>query len=638
MFRASTIHTLFCFVCFVFLLSTNQQSLFAQCTSPDTTKPTARCRNATVYLDSTGNVIVNPLRIDNFSTDNCNNWYLWLDHDCFDCTNIGTKTVTLFVQDIAKNRTSCTAILTVRDSMKPKLQLKSNISVPLTASSTTFTPQQFIQSATDNCSPMNKMTFGIRKVGAGTGFPTTLTQVYTCADTGKQNIEIWVKDSTGNVLSKTTTFQLTSGTACGRPIPTTLAIMGSIKTESDKAIDAKVILSGGNTSFLIKSNTFNFEDLLRGGNFTVSPTRDNDWVNGVTTFDISMMSKHILDIAPITSLYKLIAADVNRDGSIDGADMLLTRNLVLGRTTKFPNNTSWRFMPKSVTPTTSVDGQPMPDFKETITYTSLNDTVRNADFVAIKIGDMSGSAANTSLTSGGQTPLLTRGTPFVLSAENIKLQAGKTQSFIVSSESLDLAVLQFTLAFDNRLVKIKNIQTVDLEGFSENNYAIFEKEGKVTLSWNGSALKSNTLFKITIEAQQNGYLKDILTLNSDITAAEAYNTEGVEKSVNLVFETKNTDLFRDYREGPLSEFLLLPNAPNPFKNETTIRFRLPSDNAVKLTVFDETGRVLTAQNRVFSKGYNEWNIELSDKKTAGILFYRVETAEHSGVGRMVILK
>jgi Dockerin type I domain len=628
MFRASTIRTLFCFI---FLLSSIQQSLFAQCTSPDTTKPVARCRNATVYLDSTGNVIVNPLRIDNFSTDNCNNWYLWLDHDCFDCTNVGTKTVTLFVQDIAKNRTSCTAILTVKDSLKPKLLLKSNISMSLTASQTTFTPQQFIQSVTDNCSPTNKMTFGIRKVGAGTGFPTTLTQLYTCADTGKQNIEIWVKDSTGNVLSKTTSFQLTAGTACGRPIPTTLAIMGSIKTESDKAIDAIVTLSGGATLTSIKSNAFNFVDLLRGGNFGISPTRDNDWVNGVTTFDISMMSKHILDITPITSLYKLIAADVNRDGSIDGADILLTRNLVLGRTTKFANNTSWRFMPKSVTPTTSVDGQPMPDFKETITYATLNDTVRNADFVAIKIGDMSGNAANTSLTSGGQTPLLTRGSPFVLSAENIKLQVGKTQSFIVSAMSLDLSVLQFTLGFDNQFIKIVNVQSVDLEGFSENNYAIFEKEGKVTLSWNGAELKSNQLFKITIEAQQNGFLKDFLTLNSDITAAEAYNTEGVAKDVKLVFETKNT-------EGLLSEFLLLPNAPNPFKNETIIRFRLPSDDAVKLTVLDETGRVLATQNRSFSKGYNEWEIDLRDKKTSGILFYRVETSAHSAVGRMVVLK
>jgi Dockerin type I domain len=632
MIRTTTIRTIIKFFSFAFFLFITQQSLFSQCTSPDTAKPVARCRNATVYLDTTGNIIVNPLRIDNFSTDNCNNWYLWLDHDCFDCTNIGTKTVTLFVQDVAKNRSTCTAILTVKDSTKPKLLLKSNISMLLTASQTTFTPQQFIQSVTDNCSPMNKMTFGIRKVGAGTGFPATLTQAYTCADTGKQNIEIWVRDSTGNVLSKTTSFQLTPGTnICGKPLPNTLAIIGSIKTESDKAIDSQVTLSGGATPSTIKANAFNFGDLLRGGNFIVTPVRDGDWVNGVSTFDISIISKHILDITPITSPYKLIAADVNRDGSIDGADMLLTRNLILNRSTKFPNNTSWRFMPKSITPATTSNGQPMLDFKETITYSSLNDTVRNADFVAIKTGDVSGNAANTALTSSNQTPLFTRGTPLVLSVDNEILQVGKSYSFIVSSASLDLTVLQFTLSFNNRLIKIKNIQTIDLEGFSENNYAIFDKEGKVTLSWNGSELKRNQLFKITIEAQQNGFLKDALTLNSDITIAEAYNTEGVVKDVKLLFETNN------YTQEN-SEFSLLSNVPNPFKNETTIRFRLPSDNAVKLTILDETGRVLETQNRSFSKGFNEWMIDWKAKKASGILLYRLETATHSAVGRMVILK
>jgi Dockerin type I domain len=632
MIRTSTTQKFLCFFFLVLFVSTIQQSVFAQCSSPDTIKPVARCRNATVYLDSTGNIIVSPRQIDNYSTDNCNNFFIWLDHDCFDCTNIGFKTVTFFAQDVAKNRSSCMAILTIKDSTKPKLVLKSNILMSLTAAQTAFTPQQFIQSVTDNCSPMNKMTFGIRKAGSGTGFPTALTQTYTCVDTGQQNIEIWVRDSTGNVLSKTTSFQLTAGAnVCGKPIPNTLAIMGNIKTESDKGIDAKVTLSGGATPSTIKSNTFNFGDLLRGGNFLVAPVRDSDWVNGVTTFDISLISKHILDITPITSPYKLIAADVNRDGTIDGADMLLTRNLILGRALKFPNNTSWRFMPKSVTPTTTPNGDPMLDFKETITYSNLNDTVRNADFVAIKIGDVSGNAINSLRSSEGQTPLSTRGLPFVLSAENVALQAGKTLSFIVSASSLDLAVLQFTLSFDNRLIKIINIQPIDLEGFSENNYAIFEKEGKVTLSWNGSELKRNSLFQITIEAQQNGFLKDVLTLNSDITAAEAYNTEGVVKDVKLLFETKNS-----IEEN--SAFSLLSNVPNPFKNETNIRFRLPSENAVKLTVFDETGRILETQNKSFSKGYNEWMIDLSDKKLSGILFYRLETATHSAVGRMVILK
>ena len=302
MFKASTTQTILGFV-LSFLIT--QQSLSAQCTSPDVTKPTARCRNATVYLDSTGNVTVDPRRIDNFSTDNCKQWFLWLDHDCFDCTNIGQKTVTLFVQDTAKNRSSCTAILTVRDTSRPKLILKTNAILSLTTAQTAFTPQQLIQSVTDNCSPMNKMTFGIRKTGGGTGFPTVNALTYTCADTGRQSVDIWIRDSTGNTVTQTAAFQLSAGTTvCGKPVPNAFSINGIIKNEGDKPIDADVTLSGSASTFILQTNSFNFPALLRGGNFTVAPARDNNWVNGVTTFDISIISKHILDIQPITSPYK----------------------------------------------------------------------------------------------------------------------------------------------------------------------------------------------------------------------------------------------------------------------------------------------------------------------------------------------
>jgi hypothetical protein len=191
--------------------------------------------------------------------------------------------------------------------------------------------------------------------------------------------------------------------------------------------------------------------------------------------------------------------------------------------------------------------------------------------------------------------------------------------------------LQFTLKYDDKLVKINNIQAIDLEGFSDKNYAIFEKEGRATLSWNGNKMSGSKLFKITLQVIKSGYLNEALTLNSDITPAEAYNTEGAVQDVKLLFGSKNT-------EGVTSEFTLLPNAPNPFKNETTIRFRLPSDVAIKLTIFDKQGRVLESINRSFSKGYNEWVVDLSDKNTSGVLFYRIETATDTAIGRMIILK
>ena len=164
--------------------------LHAQC-NPDTTRPIARCRNTTIYLDSTGQVGLNPLQINNGSTDNCNEWYLILNHPCFFCYDIGNKNVTLFVQDKAGNKSNCTAVVTIRDTTRPKLTVKTNVNVNLTNSKTTVVAQQLVASASDNCSDLSKIQFGIRKTGQGTGFPTTSSLTFSCVDTGKQNVEIW---------------------------------------------------------------------------------------------------------------------------------------------------------------------------------------------------------------------------------------------------------------------------------------------------------------------------------------------------------------------------------------------------------------------------------------------------------------
>jgi Dockerin type I domain len=84
------------------------------------------------------------------------------------------------------------------------------------------------------------------------------------------------------------------------------------------------------------------------GNISIKPSKYNDWLNGVTTFDISLINKHLLDIQPFSYPFTKIAADVNNDGQIDAADMLHLRNLILRKIDFFPNNVgSYRFVPNA---------------------------------------------------------------------------------------------------------------------------------------------------------------------------------------------------------------------------------------------------------------------------------------------------
>jgi hypothetical protein len=44
------------------------------------------------------------------------------------------------------------------------------------------------------------------------------------------------------------------------------------------------------------------------GNYTVTPEKDDNPLNGVTTLDLALISKHILGIENLNSPYKIIAA------------------------------------------------------------------------------------------------------------------------------------------------------------------------------------------------------------------------------------------------------------------------------------------------------------------------------------------
>jgi hypothetical protein len=67
-----------------------------------------------------------------------------------------------------------------------------------------------------------------------------------------------------------------------------------------------------------------------GGAYEITPSKDDDALNGITTADIILIQKHILGLQTLDSPYKLIAADVNHDEKIGGNDIINIRKLLLG--------------------------------------------------------------------------------------------------------------------------------------------------------------------------------------------------------------------------------------------------------------------------------------------------------------------
>ncbi|RMD75866.1 MAG: hypothetical protein D6818_01100, partial [Bacteroidetes bacterium] len=82
---------------------------------------------------------------------------------------------------------------------------------------------------------------------------------------------------------------------------------------------------------------------------TIRVQKNVNPLNGVTTYDLVLIAKHILHVVPFDNPWAYIAADANGSGTVTTADMVAIRKLILHFTPEFPNGVpSWRFFPANI--------------------------------------------------------------------------------------------------------------------------------------------------------------------------------------------------------------------------------------------------------------------------------------------------
>jgi hypothetical protein len=91
------------------------------------------------------------------------------------------------------------------------------------------------------------------------------------------------------------------------------------------------------------------------------------------------------------------------------------------------------------------------------------------------------------------------------------------------------------------------------------------------------------------------------------------------------------------------EYELSKNYPNPFNPSTTIRFSVPTDEHVKLVIFDVLGRevaTLVDEMKMAGRYQTMWNgTNVGGVPVAsGAYFFRLETPNFSATERMLLLK
>ena len=123
----------------------------------------------------------------------------------------------------------------------------------------------------------------------------------------------------------------------------------------------------------------------------------------------------------------------------------------------------------------------------------------------------------------------------------------------------------------------------------------------------------------------------MLAITSEVTAAEAYEASEEVKGVSLNARTE---------QGVVESgvFELYQNNPNPFNKETVVSYRLPEAGAVKLSIYDVTGKVIRVYEIQGQKGLNTQKIEKSELNGGGVLYYQLDAANHTATKRMIMVR
>lgn len=481
--------------------------------------------------------------------------------------------------------------------------------------------------------------------------PTRTALVLTCDNLGTNIIEIYAWDNANNptrVQPNGTTggpnygscqtfviVQANAQVSCDINTLTVGMIAGGIYNEQGNPVEAVNVNLGGYMTQSVQTELggqYELEDLPAGEAYTVTPAYNLNAINGVSTFDIILITRHILGTQLLDSPYKLIAADVNNSKSISTLDVIQIRRLILGITNSFPQNSSWRFVDADFTFPNPANPWQTP-FPEVVQVNSLQGQLMNRNFIAIKIGDVNNSAITNSQTVDNRSIAGT----FTLYSDELTLEPGKEINVPITARNWQgIAGFQMTVEFDAAKLELLDV-VFGILGTEHIGTAKVE-EGMITVSWNrpadfmanaDPAAEGETLFWLSFKPKAQGKLEQALAITSRYTRAEAYDPQGELLGIELKFERAAAHEDR---------FELYQNVPNPFNGQTMIGFKLPEGDFFSLRVHDANGKVLKEQRGYFEAGYNQIWLNAADIPGSGLLYYTLTSGTHSATRKMVIIK
>jgi len=379
-----------------------------------------------------------------------------------------------------------------------------------------------------------------------------------------------------------------------------------------------------------EAGVFEFKNLPATTNYTVYPEKNDNPLNGVSTFDLLIIRKHILNTENLDTPYKMIAADINRSGTVTTFDLVELRKLILGIYDAFPQNTSWRFVAKNFEFEDNLNPFIAP-FPEALTAQSTTEDMVDADFIAVKIGDLDYSASTNAFSEA--TPRNSKES-IVLTIPDQTFKAGDQVNLAIKTkEQQAILGYQFALNFDESVLSYIGFQKAGIQQLADFNFGTTKvNKGILTTSWDTEEALNieakQPLFHLQFIAKKAGTLQEVLAVDNSRLKPELY-TETVEIHPLIV------DVEASMSAKPI---VLYQNQPNPFSENTIIGFEMAKSEEASLSIYDVNGRRIYEIKEHFTEGYHEVEINNSVVKTGGLLYYTLETKDQRIGKRMLLIK
>lgn len=335
------------------------------------------------------------------------------------------------------------------------------------------------------------------------------------------------------------------------------------------------------------SGTYSLSNVahLRNANYRLKPVKTDNPLNGISTLDLALISKHILGLEVFKCPWQLLAADINCNGSISTFDVVTGRKLILGILDTLPCG-SWRF-------------------------SSAGDTASKGNCVAfqgVKVGDVN---AGPNCPVAEPIPADDRNrTVFSLYVEDQPLKKGVAYRIPLNAGGEGgLSAFQFRLQLAPQAAQLDRLEGAGyLTDFSGDMYhgGGRANDGLTSVVWYAgeavSAKAHQPLLWLNLTATEDVALREVLRVVPLGLNPEWYDENGDAHPIELQWYTTNQRLAG------------VSIAPNPNAGVFWLGFSAEKEETTTIQVFDLQGKMVFEQPYSAHSGHNSFEIRLPEKR------------------------